>query len=154
MCATIDRSAARIRQRRSSVTRERVPASIPRTSRQLCRHHAGRCVRRVQSSLRRQTAARSDHRGGPSRTSHAGCGSDRGDPALFRRAAGKHHVCAPPYAEQHTAIGRLVAAGKIDGEFLTSDRRANRTEAAYRQSWRLWRRVDTRGNSWKHHFAM
>jgi hypothetical protein len=62
------------------------------------------------------------HATSPSRTSHAGRGPDRGDPALFRRAAGKHHVCAPPTQQQHTAIGRLIAARKIDGEFLTSDR--------------------------------
>jgi transposase len=36
----------------------------PRTSRQLCRHHAGRCVRGVQCPVRRQTAACADHRGG------------------------------------------------------------------------------------------
>jgi len=36
--------------------------------------------------------------------------------------------------KQHAAIGRLVAAGKIDGEFLASGQMAGRTEAAYRQS--------------------
>jgi hypothetical protein len=45
---------------------------------------------------------------------------DRGDPALLRRAVGKFTLRLSQ--KQQAAIGRLVAAGKIDGEFLVSDR--------------------------------
>jgi hypothetical protein len=55
--------------------------------------------------------------------------------------------------KQQATIGGLVAAGKIDVSFCVGQM-AGRTEAAYRQSYRLWHRVDTRGNSWEHQFVM
>ena len=59
----------------------------------------------------------------PSRTSRAGCGPDRGDPASHRRAAGTHRASrSASRSSSSAAIGGLVAAVKIDCEFLAADR--------------------------------
>ena len=86
------------------------PSSTDRAAAGRGRSHP--CARR--RSLRRAPS--------PSRTSRAGCGPDRGDPASRRQAAGTHRACAPPAQQQQAGIGRLVAAVKIDCEFLAADR--------------------------------
>ena len=73
-------------------------------------------------------------------------------------AAVRHRLGKPPAhtklalrfaQQQQTGVGGLVAAGKIDCEFLAADGWQVEWEAAYRRSWRLWRSADTRGNSFE-----
>ena len=69
-------------------------------------------------------AARNRRRHAPSpfRTSRAGYGSHRGDPASHPQAGGTPRACVPPPQQQKAGIGGLVAAIKINCEILAADR--------------------------------